>query len=256
MTIIYNNFNEGTDGNAIGTETNTDGSSAFDSHPGAVVFDDAQSFEGGMSMLVPSNGASSQDNVRFYSTGALGTTDAVFSASFYVRFSSVAPSNNISLFNARTAADSIVCQIQLNGSGRIIARNSSGEIAASNIAAHAVSANTWYRIDVIVTVNTGSAADGRLQYRIIDVSGGDNDTPITTAFDETVNFGTTVLGRVYYGSANTVTRNIDMWFDTVRVELGNTSFLSGAFISTATYPWGLLDGVGGVTDMEMVLLTA
>lgn len=216
MTLYTNTFEGGTDETVI-TTGNSGGASGtpFDSLAGSPEFEAASAYHGAMGMILPSS--STQRQVRWD-----GLNNVTVRASAYVRFGSVAPSVVNEIIQFRTAGNAIVAGVALNTNGRVLIRVGAGGsfLTGTNISAHGISANTWYRIDVWITVDTTST--GRVVYRICNVDAGDTNTPITTAFDSgtTVNFGTTAIDRVHFGCMQAQARNGDWEYDTIRAEDG------------------------------------
>jgi hypothetical protein len=170
------------------------------------------------SMLVVSDSTS-----RYGRTDGLNTPS--MSASVYVRFASVAPAGTSIFLRWTDSTGTQTVTLLLSTTGRIVAQDTaSSPIAATNIAGHAVVANNWYRVDVLVEKGAGT---GRLQYRICDVNAGDTNTPITTPYDSgaTLDLGANNIDRIYAGGViNGVARNGDWNLSILRFDSTRTAF--------------------------------
>ncbi len=216
MTAGTELFNGAADGTVIST-SNT----SVNAVTGSPEIDTAVTYLVGTAMRIPSS--STQIFVQWQSLA--GTTQ--ISASFYCLFASVAPTSQQVFCYIRNSAGTVLTGLGLSTAGRVVGVNSAGaNITGTNIAAHTVSANNWYRIDMMATI--GTSTTGRMQYRICNVNSADTDTPITTAFDSgaTQNLGTTNIDRLYLGAVTAAARNGDYAFGIVRWNTASSSFFT------------------------------
>lgn len=241
-TLPYENTAEGGTDGVVVTTANSGGTSGTAwslVNTGGTpdpTYDNAQAMHGSMSILF---GGGNTREVRWYSLASY----TVYAVAHF-RFSSVAPSNNHQIIQARTSSDAGCATIGLSTSGRIIAWNRNGvTISGTDIAGHTISADTWYRIEVIFTNDSGNAATGRVQYAIYE---GDSATPITTEFDSgaSVAMQTVLIDRLYLGGAGGLTVS-EYWMDSIGAEGGRSIFYGPWVINTS--PWYVQNGSGLVS---------
>lgn len=248
-TRSFYTFEHGTDGNNVATSGADAGQRDWDlvNGSGNVDFDDAQASHGSMSALI--NDGSSATEMRWTDDGA---PDFDWACRFYFRCEAFPTTGARRIHEVRTAAQAITGAFFLETNGRITAAPASGtRITGTDVAGHAISTNTWYRIEPLWHVD---GASSRLRYRIATAA---DETNITTPFDSDAasgcNLGTVEIARRYYAQPNTGARGGNWWFDEIADEDGLTDYIGP--VATAVYPWGLCDGAGGSTPMQIGIIS-
>lgn len=257
MTVKENTFEGQTSGTAL-TAGNSGGGSgtAFDTVSltagGTAAFSNAQVQSGhGTNSLVYA-AAASGDNVDIRATSF--TANQVLAVRAYFRFASVAPSASVYPIQVRTAGGTIIGSLGLSSNGRLYATATSSNttIAATFVAGAAVTANTWYRVEAIWTINASVQAQSRLQYAFYP---GDSGTA-TWTYDSgnTIDFGTTsAIGQVRFGkNLTTPTWTGSQYMDSVAWEEGRTTFIgiynpSAPSPADLVYPYSVVDNTDGWT---------
>ena len=108
-----------------------------------------------------------------------------------------------------------VGSVHLNGAGKLRISDATGTTGVWT-AASAISANTWYWLDLLVTVGA-TTSDGVLSCDYGTLGGAS----IESTTYSTANLGTTAVDNIYFGKRSTVTYVVKM--DTVAWEEGRTT---------------------------------
>jgi hypothetical protein len=88
---------------------------------------------------------------------------------------------------------------------------------------HALQANTWYRIELTISVSASGATIKAAYYL------GDSTTPVDPAYATTTgNTGTASITQVSIGSAATATWTGTSFFDDLAIQSGSTTFIGPA----------------------------
>lgn len=226
MTVKENTFEGQASGTTLSAANSGGGSGdAFDTVnlvSSTAIFSNAQAMHGTLSLLYS---ATTSQDVDIRATSF--TANQVVAVRAYFRWASVAPSANVFPIGFRTAGGTRIAQIVVQANGRLSAAigTSSTVITATATSSSNITANTWYRVEAIVTVNASVQAQSRLQYAFYP---GDSATPVFS-YDSgaTLDMGTTAaIGQVRFGkniSTSTWTGNHHM--DTVAWEEGRTTFI-------------------------------
>ena len=196
VLLRQNTFDGGTPTTAI-TAANSGGDSgdAFDfvttASGGSIVYETSTMIAGGVQALV---GADGQAEVRWDLPSAYA--DIAFRG--YFRFETVAPATEVNMIRLQ-AGGTQVASLRVSTLGRLLAYQGSNLITGTNIAGHALSADTNYRIEGIWNINGTS---GRVQYAVYSLH---STTPLFS-FDSgtTVDFGTADIDRLRVGKTAAV----------------------------------------------------
>jgi len=250
--FAFNNTAEGGTHNTNVTAANSGGASgdAWDlvqTVTGRVQFWSTDPIHGAMSYRWP---AGTGREVRWY-----GQNTRIPYARAWFEFSAW-PAANMQLFQARTSGDGGISTVGLSTTGRIIGWNRLGTVVTgTNIAGHAIDQNVPFCIEAFFVVDDTTDGAGRMVYAVYE---GMNPTPAFMFDSEAagVAMNTTACDRWYIGQGGGVDNNGAVKMDTIGADPGRSTLVGPTFGFPAVpaSPWGLLDGLGGATDLEVVLL--
>lgn len=206
MSVFRNSGEGGSDG--VTVTTGNSGGASGDAWTSVtlgggsdVEYDTAQSAHGGVSHLViPANNQTAWFRKDF-------TAASQAMASFYVRFPS-APAVVTSICLVRNST-STAASVRIDTNLQLRIYDGPG----SNLQTFtALSANTWYRVEVRVIKGTGSS-DGTIEFAYYV---GDSGTAVESYSSAVRDTGTTDLVNIRYGRATGVADTTSFWIDSVQ----------------------------------------
>ncbi|HEY5202584.1 MAG TPA: fibronectin type III domain-containing protein [Acidothermaceae bacterium] len=192
--------------------------------------------KGSGAALVFSTAAKAHGSLGYALTGASGTATSVgwngYSATsmavrFYYNPGPTLPSTVLRLADIRNASGT-AARVELSAANQIFIQNNAGATLATF--AHALQANTWYRVELAISTSS-SAATINAAYYLLDAT-----TPVDTAFATTTgNTGAANITQVTVGSTATATWTGTSYFDDVATQSPSTAFI-GPVSSGPTAP--------------------
>jgi hypothetical protein len=159
-------------------------------------------------------------------TGSSGTATLVgwngYSATsmairFYYNPGPTLPSKVIRLADIRNST-ATAARVELSASNQLFIQNTAGTTLTTF--PHALQANTWYRIELTISVSSSAATIDAAYYP------ADSTTPVDPAYSTvTGNTGTANLTQVSIGSAASATWTGTSYFDDLAAQAGSTAFI-------------------------------
>jgi hypothetical protein len=160
--------------------------------------------------LKPASGSSTYMGWNGYSATSMALR-------FYYNPGPTLPSTVIRLADIRNSS-ATAARVELSASNQLFIQNFAGKTLTTF--SHALHANTWYRIELTISVS-GSAATINAAYYPAD-----STTPVDPAYSTvTGNTGTANVAEVVIGSVATATWTGTSYFDDVAVQPGSTAFI-------------------------------
>jgi RHS repeat-associated protein len=127
------------------------------------------------------------------------------------------PSQLTRLLDIRNATGT-AARIELSTGNQLFVQNNAGTTLTTF--AHALTANTWYRIELAISVSATAATINSAYYL------KDNPTPVDPAYSTTTgNTGTANLTAVQIGDDSAATWNGTSYFDDIAVQPGTTAYI-------------------------------
>jgi hypothetical protein len=121
----------------------------------------------------------------------------------YIRLSSAAGESDVQIFNIRSTTPASVLQVRVNASNQLQLYNATGSANIGSASA-ALSATTWYRVEVgVMIVGSGSGNC----YAELKIDGN------TVASSTTLSLGTVALGSVQMGWVTAAAASHQIWLD-------------------------------------------
>ncbi len=208
------------EGGTVGTSVTAANSGAGSGNAFSVVN------KGAGAALVYSTAADAHGVLGYSMTGSSGTATDVgwtgfnttsMAVRFYYNPGPTLPSTALRLVDIRNASGT-AARIMLTATNQLSILNT----AASTVTtfAHALTANTWYRIELAISVSSTVATINAAYYPL------DSTTPVDPAFSTTSgNTGTANLTQVFIGSAANATWTGTSYLDDLAVQPSATSFI-------------------------------
>ena len=202
--------------------------------------------KGAGAALVYSTAADAHGVLGYSMTGSSGTATDVgwtgfnttsMAVRFYYNPGPTLPSTALRLVDIRNASGT-AARMTLTATNQLSIQNT----AASNVTtfAHALTANTWYRIELAISVSSTVATINAAYYPL------DSTTPVDPAFSTTsANTGTANLTQVFIGSAANATWTGTSFLDDLAVQPSATSFI-GVYVAPGSTAPGAPTAVGAV----------
>lgn len=239
MTRLQNIFEGGTDGVAI-SNANSGGASGdaldtfFTPSGGTIVYDDAQSAQGGLSALC--NAASGANALMEWNSSWHSDTEVWHR--MYFRFDNVSLTNHLTIAQLRSS-DSPVAEVQLRNTNVIGLRDAALTLRYSS--ATSIAADTWYRLEWHVVHN---ASTGHMEARLFYGANLHGTTPDESFGSPSANWNTgSGSDEVSQGIAgNPGASGATMWLDGIAID--DVAWIGPA---SATYP-AAVEGLAGVDD--------
>ena len=136
---------------------------------------------------------------------------------FYYNPGPALPNSVIRLADIRNASGT-AARVELSASNQIFIQNAAG--ATLTTFAHALQANTWYRIELTISISSSAATINAAYYP------ADSTTPVDPAYSTTTgNTGTANITQVSIGSAANATWTGTSYFDDLAADAGSTVFI-------------------------------
>ncbi len=202
--------------------------------------------KGAGAALVYSTAADAHGVLGYSMTGSSGTATDVgwtgfnttsMAVRFYYNPGPTLPSTALRLVDIRNASGT-AARMTLTATNQLSIQNT----AASTVTtfAHALTANTWYRIELAISVSSTVATINAAYYPL------DSTTPVDPAFSTTsANTGTANLTQVFIGSAANATWTGTSFLDDLAVQPSATSFI-GVYVAPGSTAPGAPTAVGAV----------
>ena len=223
MTLVQNSAEGGTNGTQLTTANSGGGSGdAFTVvSPGSsarCTFDNTQTMHGSLSYKIAAAASTTTFN------GWNGYTATTMAARFYFRFSALPSVAGFRLLDIRDSAAAGVGRVNMNASNQLIFQNNGSTLKTFT---NALSANTWYRLEVVCGNNT---AVYKCDYYL-----GDSTTPVETGFSNATQASgsTNTLAEVRFGPSASTTFASSLWLDDLGAQDGTTTYLGPAAIDGA-----------------------
>jgi hypothetical protein len=182
--------------------------------------------KGSGAALIFSSAAAAHGLLGYSLTGASGNSTFMgwngYSAPsmairFYYNPGLTLPSSVIRLADIRNAS-ATAARVELSASNQLFIQNTAGSTVTTF--SHALQANTWYRIELTISVSSSAATIHAAYYL------GTSTTPVDTAYSTTTgNTGTANITQVSMGSAATATWTGTSFFDDLAAQSGTTAFI-------------------------------
>jgi hypothetical protein len=182
--------------------------------------------KGSGATLVYSTAAAAHGALGYSLTGASGSASLMgwngysvpsMAIRFYYNPGPALPSSVIRLADIRNSS-ATAARVELSASNQLFIQNTAGKTLTTF--AHPVQANTWYRIELTISVS-GSAATINAAYYPAD-----STTPVDPAYSTSSgDTGTGNLTQVSIGSAATATWTGTSYFDDLAAQAGSTAFI-------------------------------
>jgi hypothetical protein len=182
--------------------------------------------KGSGAALVFSAAAAAHGSLGYALTGSSGTGTLMgwngFGATsmavrFYYNPGPTLPNSVLRLADIRNSA-ATAARVELSASNQLFIQNTAGSTLTTF--PHALQANTWYRIELTISVSSSSATIKAAYYL------GSSTTPIDPAYaTSTGNTGTANITQVSIGSAASATWTGTSYFDDLAAESGSTAFI-------------------------------
>ena len=176
--------------------------------------------------LTFSTATAAHGSLAYAITGSSGTATFVgwngFSATsmavrFYYNPGSSLPSKVLRLADIRNSS-ATAARVELSASNQLFIQNSAGTTVTTF--AHPLQANTWYRIELTMSVSTSAATINAAYYP------ADSTTPVDPAFaTSSGNTGSANITQVSFGSPASATWTGTSLFDNLAAQAATTSFI-------------------------------
>ena len=196
--------------------------------------------------LVYSNVADAHGVFGYSLTGSSGTGTDVgwtgfnttsMAVRFYYNPGPTLPSAVLRLADIRNASGT-AARVMLTAANQLSIQNNAGSTVTTF--AHTLAPNTWYRVELAVSVSSTVATINAAYYAL------DATTPVDPAFSTTSgNTGTANLTQVLIGSAASATWTGTSYFDDLAVQPSSTSFI-GVYVAPGSTAPGAPTGVSAV----------
>jgi hypothetical protein len=177
-------------------------------------------------VLTFSSTAAAHGSLGYSVTGASGTATFVgwngysvpsMAIRFYYNPGTTLPNQVIRLADVRNAS-ATAARVELSASNQIFIQNAAGTTVTTF--AHPLQANTWYRVELTLSVSASTATIKAAYYL------GSSTTPVDPAYSTvTGNTGTANITAVSIGSAASATWTGTSWFDDLAAESQSTAFV-------------------------------
>jgi hypothetical protein len=245
MTRKKQSFDQGTNGATLtaGSGGNTAGTGInyFETvnigGTSAMIFDTSQFMHGTQSCKM-TPGSGEVTNLRWTS---LNSTQVAMS--FYIRFSAL-PVADFFLANFIAGGTTVARLMFSSSTGKLRLTDTRGLGAPVWTSAAALSVNTWYRIELYITINA-SAATETVAYYLGDSASAVDGTSINTG-----QTGSTAVDTAVFGKTDTSTYTTAHWYDSIQVEDAATGLI-GAWpttVSSTVRPTSVTSNPGGWTN--------
>ncbi|HEY3924872.1 MAG TPA: fibronectin type III domain-containing protein [Acidothermaceae bacterium] len=182
--------------------------------------------KGAGAALVYSTTADAHGVLGYSLTGSSGTATDVgwtgynatsMAVRFYYNPGSTLPSTALRLADIRNATGT-AARVVLTATNQLSVQNNAGSTITTF--AHTLTANTWYRVEMAISVSSTNATINAAYYPF------DSTTPVDPVFSTTTgNTGTANLTNVLIGSASSPTWTGTSFFDDLAVQPSATSFI-------------------------------
>jgi hypothetical protein len=176
--------------------------------------------------LVFSPAAAAHGTLGYAVHGSSGTATLIgwngFSATsmairFYYNPGPSLPNSVIRLADIRNST-ATAARVELSASNQLFIQNTAGTTLTTF--PHALQANTWYRIELTISISSSAATINAAYYP------ADSTTPVDPAYSTvTGNTGTAAITQVSIGSAATATWTGASYFDNLAAQAGSTAFI-------------------------------
>ncbi|HEY5051603.1 MAG TPA: fibronectin type III domain-containing protein [Acidothermaceae bacterium] len=146
---------------------------------------------------------------------------------FYYNPGSTLPNQVLRLADIRNST-ATAARVELSASNQIFIQNNAGTTVTTF--AHALQANTWYRIEMAISVSSSAASINAAYYTL------DSTTPVDPAYTTaTGNTGTASITQVTVGSTASATWTGTSYFDDIASQSPSTAFI-GPVSASPTAP--------------------
>jgi hypothetical protein len=182
--------------------------------------------KGSGATLVYSTAAATHGTLGYALHGSSGTATLVgwngYSATsmairFYYNPGPTLPSKVMRLADIRNST-ATAARVELSASNQIFIQNAAGTTVTTF--PHALQANTWYRIELTISISSSAATINAAYYP------ADSTTPVDPAYSTiTGNTGTANIAQVSIGSAASATWTGTSYFDDLAAQAGSTAFI-------------------------------
>jgi hypothetical protein len=182
--------------------------------------------KGAGAALVYSTAAAAHGSLGYALTGASGTatllgwngyTAPSIAVRFYYNPGTTLPNAVLRLADIRNST-ATAARVELSASNQLFIQNAAGTTVTTF--PHALQANTWYRVEITISVSA-SAATIKAAYYL-----GSSTTPVDPAYSTvTGNTGTANITQVSIGSAASATWTGTSFFDDLAVQSLSTAFV-------------------------------
>jgi hypothetical protein len=136
---------------------------------------------------------------------------------FYYNPGPTLPSKVMRLADIRNST-ATASRVELSASNQLFIQNAAGTTVTTF--PHALQANTWYRIELTISVSSSAAAINAAYYP------ADSTTPVDPAYSTiTGNTGTANIAQVSIGSPASATWTGTSYFDDLAAQAGSTAFI-------------------------------
>ena len=136
---------------------------------------------------------------------------------FYYNPGPTLPSTVIRLADIRNASGT-AARVELSASNQIFIQNNAGTTVTTF--AHALQANTWYRIELAISASSSAATINAAYYLL------DSTTPVDPAYTTTTgNTGAANITQVTVGSTASATWTGTSYFDDIAAQSPSTAFI-------------------------------
>ena len=136
---------------------------------------------------------------------------------FYYNPGPTLPSKVMRLADIRNST-ATASRVELSASNQLFIQNAAGTTVTTF--PHALQANTWYRIELTISISSSAAAINAAYYP------ADSTTPVDPAYSTiTGNTGTANIAQVSIGSPASATWTGTSYFDDVAAQAGSTAFI-------------------------------
>jgi RHS repeat-associated protein len=198
--------------------------------------------------LVYSTAAAEHGSLGYALTGTSGTSTFVgwntlsttsAALRFYYNPGSTLPSTAIRLADIRDSAGT-AARIVLSASNQLLVQNTAGTTITTFPTA--LSAHTWYRIEIAISVSATAATINAAYYP------GDSSTPVDPVYATTTgNTGTTPITQVLVGSATSATWTGTSDFDDIATRVNTTTYIGPSLVPGAPQSVTATPGNGQAT---------
>jgi len=182
--------------------------------------------KGSGAALIFSNAAAAHGSLGYALTGTSGTATLMgwngysvpsMAIRFYYNPGTTLPNQVLRLADIRNST-ATAARVELSASNHIFIQNAAGTTVTTF--PHALQANTWYRVELTISVSASTATIKAAYYL------GTSTTPVDTAYSTTTgNTGTANITQVSIGSAASATWAGTSWFDDLAAESQSTAFI-------------------------------